>query len=622
MLEKAIGRKMEDELLEIFRFSGDFLIQLNANGFVKSVSGKNSFSDNFPTSTDIEFTEQLPPALSPLFKEKLSSGGKLTFTWQLTDIVSPILFDAYFAPSKKGTVVLIRESADKSNFEMAFQRSEAKFRMVLETAAQGILLVNIHGQITLVNTKTEQLFGYNREELLDSPVDTLLPLIYRDMHSLYRNNYLANPGIRKMAEDKDILGRKKDGSEFPIEVHLTSVEMFDGLNIIAFITDISEQRNLQNKIRRMEKLEAVGQLAGGIAHDFNNVLAGVIGLTELALRKIPKKSEARKNLKMVIDKSQGAAQLVKQLLAFSRQQVLSPKLVNLNLVIKNSQKLLQRYLGEDIFITLKLNDNLKRINADPSALDQIITNLCINARDAMPDGGDLSITTENVDITNENVSLDKIPPQIDFVKLTVADSGIGMRRDVQKHIFEPFFSTKEFGQGTGLGLATVYGLVEQHDGVMQFFSSPGEGTSFSLYFPAMQENTNSKKTNTKPAPVRGGNESILIIDDEKDIMHTAAETLRHYGYTVFTAEDGVEGLAVFEQNKDVIDLVISDVVMPKMGGIELKMLIQNIKPKTKFIHISAFSNKAEPDFSYLQKPFLAQQLLANVRDVLDRPFNQ
>lgn len=610
---------MENELLEIIKLSGDVLIQLSRKDFVESIIGKNRFSENIPVAIGSELPGQLPPAISNLFKEKLGAGGKLTFTWQLEDAVLPVIFDAYFRSSKNGKFILIRESADKSNFEMAFQRSEAKFRMVLESAAQGILLINIHGQILLVNTKIEQLFGYNRDELLDNSVDILLPLIYRDMHSLHRNNYLSNPGVRKMAEGKDIVGRKKDGSEFPIEVHLTSVEMFDGLNIIAFISDISEQKSLQNKIRRMEKLEAVGQLAGGIAHDFNNVLAGVIGLTELALRKIPEESEARKNLKMVIDKSQGAAQLVKQLLAFSRQQILSPKPINLNLVIKNSQKLLQRYLGEDIFITLKLNDNLKQINADPSALDQIITNLCINARDAMPDGGDLFISTENVDITNENVSLDKIPPQIDFVKLTVSDSGIGMRREVQKHIFEPFFSTKEFGQGTGLGLATVYGLVEQHDGVMQFISSPGEGTSFSLYFPAMQKEAGSKNADKKSAPVKGGTESILIIDDEKDILNSSAETLRQYGYKVFTAADGLEGLTVFEQNKNSIDLVISDVVMPKMGGIELKLLIQKIKPKTRFIHISAFSNKAEPDFSYLQKPFLSEQLLAKIRDVLDRP---
>ncbi len=608
---------MQNALLTILELSGDCIIRIDTKNKVKQISGNNRFSKNISIVSDVVFYDQLPPALSDLFKEKNTSKGKLTFSLQIKESASPVFFDAYFVPGRAESLILIRESADKSNLEMAFQRSEAKFRMVLETAAQGILLINIHGQITLVNTKVGQLFGYSREELLESPVDMLLPLIYRDMHSRYRSNYLTNPGIRKMAEGKDILGRKKDGTEFPVEVHLTSIEMFDGLNVIAFITDISEQKKLQNKIRRMEKLEAVGQLAGGIAHDFNNVLAGVIGLTELALRKLPEDSEARKNLNMVIEKSQGAAQLVKQLLAFSRQQVLSPKPLNLNLIIKNSQKLLQRYLGEDIHITLKLSACLKRINADPSALDQIITNLCINARDAMPDGGDLTISTENVDITNENVSLEKIPPQIDFVKLTVSDSGIGMRREVQKHIFEPFFSTKEFGQGTGLGLATVYGLVEQHDGVTQFFSNPGEGTSFSLYFPAIQKETMAKRSVSDSSPVRGGSESVLIIDDEKDIIHTAAETLRHHGYTVFTAENGVEGLTVFEKNKDTIDLVISDVIMPKMGGVELKMLIQNINPDIRFIHISAFSNKADPDFSYLQKPFLAKQLLRTVREVLD-----
>lgn len=608
---------MNHALLTLLDLSGDFLIQLDKEDRIKQLSGSNRFSKMVPLVPGSVIYAQLPAALSLLFKEEIPTNGKKSFTLPMEEAASPVFFDVYCVSDKNGKHLLIRESADKSNLEIAFQRSEAKFRMVLETAAQGILLVNIHGQITLMNTKIEQLFGYGREELLDNSVDILLPSVYRDMHSMHRGSYLANPGVRKMAEGKDIFGRKKDGTEFPIEVHLTSIEMFDGLNVIAFITDISEQKKLQNKIRRMEKLEAVGQLAGGIAHDFNNVLAGVIGLTELALRKIPADSDARKNLNMVIEKSQGAAQLVKQLLAFSRQQVLSPKPLNLNLILQNSQKLLQRYLGEDIHITLKLDRKLKRIHADPSALDQIITNLCINARDAMPDGGDLIISTENVDITEENVSLEKIPPQIDFVKLTVADSGIGMRREVQKHIFEPFFSTKEFGQGTGLGLATVYGLVEQHEGVTQFFSNPGEGTSFSLYFPALQKASEAEGHASEPSPVRGGDEGILIIDDEKDIIRTAAETLRFHGYTVFTAENGLEGMKVFEQQKDKINLVISDVVMPKMGGIELTMLIQNMNPNVRFMHISAFSQKTDPHFSYLQKPFLAEQLLKNVRQILD-----
>jgi len=507
----------------------------------------------------------------------------------------------------------------ESSYEIELQRSEAKFRIVLETAAQGILLVNLHGQISLVNTKIEKLFGYSRDELIDASLEKLVPLLYRDIHVHYRNKYFANPTNTAMAAGKEINGKRKDGSEFPIEVHLTSAEMYDGLHVIAFITDISEQKKLQNRIRRMEKLEAIGQLAGGIAHDFNNVLAGIIGLTELAQRKIPEDSPAEKNLKMVIDKAQGAAQLVKQLLAFSRQQVLAPKPLNLNQHIENSKRMLQRYLGEDIQLVVNVDPKLHPISADPSAMDQIITNLCINARDAMPDGGDLQIRTENIDITNENIPLDKVAPQIDFVKLSISDTGVGMRQEIQKHIFEPFYSTKEFGQGTGLGLATVYGLVEQHGGVTQFTSIPGEGTVFYLYFPAITDKKLQEEQHPIKNKVPGGSETILIIDDEKDIIHSAAETLALHGYKVLTSEDGINGLKLFESRKDAIDLVISDVVMPRMGGIELKMLIQNIKPEIKFLHISAYTDRIEPGFSYLQKPFLAEQLLTKIRDVLDAP---
>lgn len=508
---------------------------------------------------------------------------------------------------------------DQKSYEIEFHRSEAKFRIVLETAAQGIILINMHGQITMVNTKTEQLFGYDRDELVESSLEVLIPSAYKDIHIHHRNTYLSQPENRVMAPGKDLYGRRKDGSEFPIEVHLTSMEMYDGLNVVAFVTDISAEKELQNKIRRMEKLEAIGQLAGGIAHDFNNVLAGVIGLTELGIRKLPPDSEAIRNFKMVIDKAQGAADLVKQLLAFSRQQVLSPKPLNLNFIIQKNHKLLQRYLGEDISLSLTLDPKLQHIEADPSALDQIITNICINARDAMPDGGDLKIRTENISIADEDISVGKLTPQMDFIKLTIEDNGIGMRQEVQKHIFEPFYSTKEFGQGTGLGLATVYGLVEQHGGATQFKSIPGEGTSFFIFFPVVKNVTEPNATKPKSGKVVGGTETIMIVDDEQDIVLSSSDTLATAGYKVLSAQNGIEALKVFKQNKTKIDLVISDIVMPLMGGIELKMLIQDEAPEVKFLHFSAYTDKIEPDFSYLQKPFLAEKLLRKVREILDHP---
>lgn len=506
---------------------------------------------------------------------------------------------------------------EQKSYEAEFHRSEAKFRIVLETAAQGILLMNMHGQITMANTKIEQLFGYDRDELVDASLEILIPSAYRDIHIHHRNTYLSNPENRMMAAGKELHGRRKDGSEFPIEVHLTSMEMYDGLNVVAFITDISEQKELQNKIRRMEKLEAIGQLAGGIAHDFNNVLAGIIGLTELGLRKLPPDSEAIRNFKMVIDKAQGAADLVKQLLAFSRQQVLSPKPLNLNQIILKNQNLLQRYLGEDIHLRVELDPDLYRIEADPSALDQIITNVCINARDAMPDGGDLDIRTENVSIANEDISIEKLAPQNDFVKLTITDNGIGMRQEVQKHLFEPFYSTKEFGQGTGLGLATVYGLVEQHGGATQFKSIPGEGTSFFIFLPAVRKEDQANHGVSQPKKVSGGDETILIVDDEADIILSSADTLTRAGYQVLTAQDGIEALEIFKKNKTKIDLVISDIVMPRMGGIELKLLIQDEQPQMRFLHFSAYSDKIEPGFTYLEKPFIADALLLKVRELLD-----
>jgi len=283
---------------------------------------------------------------------------------------------------------------------------------------------------------------------------------------------------------------------------------------------------------------------------------------------------------------------------------------------------LQRYLGEDINLKFSLDPDLHKIEADPSALDQIITNVCINARDAMPDGGDLEIITKNVSITEEDISIEKLAPQNEFIKLTIADNGIGMRQEVQKHLFEPFYSTKEFGQGTGLGLATVYGLVEQHGGATQFTSVPGEGTSFFIFLPAVKQDKSTGQEKLKPKKVSGGDETILIVDDEPDIILSSSDTLTRAGYHVLTAQNGVEALDVFKKNKARIDLVISDIVMPKMGGIELKLLIRDEVPNVRFLHFSAYSDKIEPNFSYMQKPFIAEALLIKVREILDEAPNE
>ncbi len=536
------------------------------------------------------------------FEYQYETGGKLRD------------FEARLIQSMAGQILcLIRDITERKRYESDLQKSESKFRILLESASQAIVLVNVHGRITLVNSQTEHLFGYSRDELLHQPMEILLPFVERG-----KNNLLNQNNFRHFATDipkgtHELTGMRKDGSEFPFEIRFSQVEMFEGPFIMALITDISARKKLESRLRRVEKLEAIGQLAGGIAHDFNNVLAGIIGLSELSLRRINKEDPVYENIKIIIKKSESAADLVRKLLMFSRQQHIAKHLLNLNQIILSNQKLLQRYLGEDIHLMVHLDDDLHLIHGDASAMDQIITNLCINARDAMPDGGELILQTRNISVKDKEKD---IPPG-EYVLFIISDTGVGMSQEVQKHIFEPFFTTKELGEGTGLGLATVYGLVQQHDGFIQFSSKLGEGTVFKIYFPAVLEDKNHIHFHGSSPAVKGGHETILLVDDQIDILTTSKETLESYGYKVLIAGNGIQALEIFEKYHDIIDLVISDVVMPDMDGIELRLFCQQLKPQIKFLLMSAFSPKLENENGYLLKPFLGSQLARKVREILD-----
>ncbi len=549
--------------------------------------------------------------------DRLSAAGQAQFfSLEVAQKESFRTLSAGIQALADGYVVLLNDITEKRKFEENLQSNERRFRIILESASQGILATDINGQILMVNTQIEKMFGYTRQELLHQPVEILIPAIYRDAHIRNRNKYILQPVPRQMAAGIQINAQRKDGTAFPVEVNLSSVELHDGLHVLAFITDISEKKNFEQKIRRMEKLEAIGQLAGGIAHDFNNVLAGIIGLSELALRKIPQKNPAQQNIKLIIEKSQNAAGLVSKLLAFSRQQVIAPQKLNLNTIIQSNKQLLQRYLGEDIRLQTTLDKSLLDIEADPSAIDQIITNLCINARDAMPDGGDLFIETSNLNLKDEPLTEIPHPSGIYYVKLTISDNGIGMPRDIQRHIFEPFFTTKEIGHGTGLGLSTVYGLVQQHDGVIQFKSAPGDGTVFTIYFPAFRKTIMQEKHKTQQRVISKGEGTLLLVDDEPDILHSLKVQLTTLGYNVITAEDGLQAKNILQRKAIEIDLVISDVIMPHMGGIELQMFAEALKPDIRFLFISAFNDKLDPDIFYLQKPFAFGELARKINEIL------
>ncbi|RMH64478.1 MAG: response regulator [Calditrichaeota bacterium] len=486
---------------------------------------------------------------------------------------------------------------------------------ILHYTSDAIIIVRLNedalpGSIVNMSDAAVSILQRPLREMLDTDIATYIH------ENAYRELTLMN-GKATQTVNLDIVSR--EGKIIPLKAHVSrgSYRNQDVLIIIA--RDSRERQQLENKLSQIEKLEAVGQLAGGIAHDFNNVLAGISGLAELTLRKLPEDHKAVSSIKTIYQKANNTANMVRQLVAFSRKQSLTQKETDVNKIIRQNQKLLERYLGEDIRFIIDTQAGLHIIRIDPSALDQIITNMCINARDAMPDGGTLTIRTRNITTTRERVTTSGLMPAGRYVHLAIEDTGMGIADDTLKHIFEPFYTTKDVGYGTGLGLSIVYGLLKQHGGFIDCRSQIGEGTQFDMYFPFYKEQQSKK--NKKQSEVKlSGTESILLVEDEADLILFLKESLELYGYTVYIAHNGAKALDIFETKKDEIQLVISDVVMPELGGIELKLILEKQKPELHFLLISAYTNRLEPGVPFLQKPFQSRELLEVVRAILDKTY--
>jgi PAS domain S-box-containing protein len=348
---------------------------------------------------------------------------------------------------------------------------------LLESAAQAIIAIDRDGRIVLANRKAEEMFGYAREELLGSPVDMLLPESLRSVHGREREEYFAQPHIRPMGVGMDLAGRRKDASEFPVEVSLSHVDTREGLFAIAFVSDISQRKRLEEQLVHAQKMEAVGRLAGGVAHDFNNMLTVISGYNRMILDDLSPLDPLRANAEEILKAADRAAALTNQLLAFSRRQIMHPCVLNVNAVIVNTEKMLRHVIGEDIHLMLNLARDAGNIRADPGHIEQAVVNLAVNARDAMPLGGQLAIETANVRLDETYARTHSGVQPGGFVMIAVSDSGHGMDAETRRRIFEPFFTTKESGKGTGLGLATVYGMVKQCGGDIWVYSEPGQGTT-------------------------------------------------------------------------------------------------------------------------------------------------
>lgn len=500
---------------------------------------------------------------------------------------------------------------------------EAQLRLAtaIEQAAESVIITDTSGNIQYANPAFERITGYSTDEVIGKH-----PRFLRsDAHD---ESFYAN--LEKCVRKGDtwsgrFIGRKKDGEQFYADTTISPVRDSSG-NVTNFVQlghDVSERLHLEKQLFQAQKMESIGMLAGGIAHDFNNLLTVILGYSELLLTGTDKGAAHYSDLEAIHFAATRGADLAKRILTFSRKIETEPRPIDLNEEIRNANKLLYRTLPKMIEIRLALADDLKRVNADPGQMEQILLNLAVNARDSMPGGGKFVIETRNVTLDEDYCAprVDATPG--DYVLLRVSDTGHGMESEVVDRIFEPFFSTKKPGEGTGLGLAMVFGIVKGHGGHVTCYSEPGVGTSFHIYLPVIGLEEKDEESLTREEPA-GGTETLLLVDDEELIRDLGTRILRGAGYSVLRAEDGKEALEIFEQKRSAISLVILDLVMPKMGGAECLESLLKANPEVKVLIASGLlsiagtkeiiGTKAK---GFISKPFERTKLLRTVRAVLD-----
>jgi PAS domain S-box-containing protein len=503
------------------------------------------------------------------------------------------------------------------------EQSLRKLSCAVEHSADTILVANSEGRIEYVNPAFEAVTGYTQQELAGQPQSILkseqhAPLLYRELWETIRTGDSGR---------SIVVNRKKNGEVYYADENISSIPNADGVvtHTVCNGRDLTERLRIEAELLQSQKMDAIGRLAGGVAHDFNNLLTIITSYSELALDTVVLGSTTQTRLQEILSAAHRAAELTRQLLAFSRKQPQALRVAELNPVVAKISKILHRLIGEDIDLVFVPGEGLGRIRLDPVQIEQILMNLAANSRDAMPQGGRCTIETSNVRLDQEYVDRKRaIIPVGRYAVLTVTDTGSGIPEEHLAHVFEPFYTTKLSGKGTGLGLATVYGIVKQNHGFVWVYSEHGMGTTFKIYLPCVADQpVTVDAAEAAPDAAPRGTETILLVEDEEALRRAAAEFLTLRGYTVLEATDGLDALAVIKRHGSEIHLAVTDVVMPHMSGGELAKELDTVRPETRLLFVSGYAGQTvldhkvvDVDYNFLQKPFTLKQLANKVRTVL------
>jgi two-component system, cell cycle sensor histidine kinase and response regulator CckA len=514
----------------------------------------------------------------------------------------------------------LASAIDHKRHEEALRQSESRYRSLVQSAVYGIYRSSVDGRFLDVNPALIHMLGYDSAD----EVVKLDPQREVFVEPAEHERLLQEFQRTGCLDSAEVRWKRKDGSVITVRLSGRAATELDeadqALEIIA--EDITERRALEDQFRQAQKMEAVGRLAGGVAHDFNNLLMVVSGYTEVLMEALDQNDPLLVKVQAIQQAADRATTLTRQLLAFSRKQLLELKVVDVNSIVADMERLLRPLIGENIDLTTKLTPNVGHTRADAGQLEQVIMNLVVNAKDAMPDGGRILIQTSEADPDTARREHSLIEPGT-YILLSVSDTGAGMDRETQSRIFEPFFTTKEKGKGTGLGLSTVYGIVKQGGGYIFAQSEPGCGTTFRIYLPRVADPADSPRVDKHAQAAAGGSETVLLVEDEESVRELVRETLKTRGYKVIEASDGIAGMRVSEEYQGNIEILITDVVMPGMSGRELAKRVAAARPNIRVLYLSGYTEDAiihegalEPGTGFLQKPFTLQVLARKVREVL------